>query len=32
MRRSTSNGSRFTRYGLQAHFVVANRSRGGRRE
>lgn len=32
MRRSTFNGSRFARYGLQAHFVVANRSRGGRRE
>lgn len=32
MRRSTSNGSRFARYGLQSHFVVANRSRGGRRE
>lgn len=32
MRRSTSNGSRFTRYGLRSHFVVANRSRGGRRE
>lgn len=32
MRRSISNGSRFARYGLRAHFVVANRSRGGRRE
>ena len=32
MRHSTSNGSRFARYGLRSHFVVANRSRGGRRE
>lgn len=32
MRRSISNGSRFARCGLRAHFVVANRSRGGRRE
>lgn len=32
MRRVARAGSRFARYGIKGHFVVANRSRGGRRE
>ena len=32
MRHVSHAGSRFARYGIKGHFVVANRSRGGRRE
>lgn len=32
MRRVARAGSRFARCGIKGHFVVANRSRGGRRE
>lgn len=32
MRRVAYAGSRFARHGIKGHFVVANRSRGGRRE
>lgn len=32
MRRVARVGSSFARYGVKGHFVVANRSRGGRRE
>lgn len=32
MRRVARVGSRFARYGIKGHFVVANCSRGGRRE